>query len=180
MASSTRRAGKYPQTEPSACPPPPPPGLTRTTHHCYTLLYISPLLRVDTNGRLSVANGRVEVRALLPPPTFRVWPSSFVISDKNRRDTGECWPLTTEIDLYEVAGGFSGNNQVNTGLGLNYMCASYHWGNQCFVDLGASFTGCLTPAQLNYSTSFRAYIYGRGDTARESTNLQLPPPPPRA
>jgi hypothetical protein len=79
---------------------------------------------VDTNGRLSVRDGKVEVRALLPPPTFRVWPASFLISEKNNRDTGECWPTTTEIDLYEVAGGFNGQPQFDTGLGLNQVSAA--------------------------------------------------------
>jgi hypothetical protein len=78
---------------------------------------------VDTNGRLSVRDGKVEVRALLPPPTFRVWPASFLISEKNNRDTGQCWPTTTEIDLYEVAGGFNGQPQFDSGLGLNQVSA---------------------------------------------------------
>ena len=79
---------------------------------------------VDTNGRLSVRDGKVEVRALLPPPTFRVWPASFLISEKNNRDTGQCWPTTTEIDLYEVAGGFNGQPQFDSGLGLNQVSAA--------------------------------------------------------
>ena len=112
---------------------------------------------VDTNGRLSVRDGKVEVRALLPPPTFRVWPASFLISEKNNRDTGECWPTTTEIDLYEVAGGFNGQPQFDSGLGLNAMCASYHWGTECFVDLGATKTGCKTAEELDYAGSFHTY-----------------------
>ena len=110
---------------------------------------------VDTNGKLTVTNGRVDVRALLPPPTFRVWPSSFLISEKNNRDTGLCWPLATEIDLYEVAGGFAG--AANTQLGLNNLCASYHWGNQCFIDLGAANDGCFNAQQLDYADAFHTY-----------------------
>ena len=101
---------------------------------------------VDTNQKLSVANGLFEIRAKLPPPLFRTWPSSFLISNTSMRDTGTCWPLATEIDLYEVAGGFGGD--AVTGLGRNAMCASFHYGRECFVDLGASLTGCLSPAQL--------------------------------
>ena len=111
---------------------------------------------VDTNSKLSVRDGRVEVRALLPPPTFRVWPSSFLISDKNNRDTGLCWPLSTEIDLYEVAGGFSGSGQLDTGLGTNALCGSYHWGTQCFADLGFDKTGCVA-SELDYAASFHVY-----------------------
>jgi beta-glucanase (GH16 family) len=92
---------------------------------------------VDTNQKLSVANGLFEIRAKLPPPLFRTWPSSFLIANTSMRDTGTCWPLATEIDLYAV-----------TGLGRNAMCASFHYGRECFVDLGASLTGCLSPAQL--------------------------------
>ena len=112
---------------------------------------------VDTLGKLSVRDGKVEVNAKLPPPTFRIWPSSFLISEENNRDTGKCWPVATEIDLYEVAGGFNGQPQLDTGLGLNQLCASYHWGTQCFVDLGASKTGCKTERELDYSESFHTY-----------------------
>lgn len=52
--------------------------------------------KVDTVGKFSVRNGRIEMNAKLPPPTFRVWPAGWSISDKNNRDQGKCWPLATE------------------------------------------------------------------------------------
>jgi len=107
---------------------------------------------VDTVGKLSVRDGIVEIRAALPPPSFRMWPSGFLISDQNKHDTGLCWPLATEIDMYEVAGGFDGGG----GLGSNAMCASYHWGTQCFNDLGSSQTGCLPQPPLD-TTAFHTY-----------------------
>jgi hypothetical protein len=112
---------------------------------------------IDTQGKLSVRGGRVEVRARLPPPTFRVWPASFLISELNDHDTGVCWPLTAEIDLYEVAGGFDNNLQANTGLGLNALCASSHYGSRCFVDEGASFTGCKSQFELDPAAAFHTY-----------------------
>lgn len=57
---------------------------------------------VDTLDKLSVRNGRLEVSAKLPPPAFRNWPAAWMISETNRRDTGQCWPLASEIDLYEA------------------------------------------------------------------------------
>lgn len=68
--------------------------------------------------------------------------------------TAPTGPLTTEIDLYEVAGGFGG---PPGGLGANALCSSYHWGETCFNDLGRYNTGCLTPAQLDYSERFHTY-----------------------
>lgn len=73
--------------------------------------------KVDTQNKFSVRNGRIEINAKLPPPTFKVWPAGWSISEKNNRDTGTCWPLSTEIDLYEVAGGYDGGG----GLGANAM-----------------------------------------------------------
>ena len=43
-----------------------------------------------------------------------------------------CWPLSTEIDLYEVAGGYFTPGP----LGGNALCSSYHWGMQCIDNLG--------------------------------------------
>ena len=48
---------------------------------------------VDTVGKVAVRNGRVEIRAKLPPPTLRIWPAGWTISDKNQRDKG---PLCCE------------------------------------------------------------------------------------
>ena len=95
----------------------------------------------------------------LPPPAHplppsQIWPAGWAISTENMRDKGKCWPLTTEIDLYEVAGGFQG---APGGLGANANCASYHWGTSCFNDLGRFNTGCLTPAQLDSSGAFHTY-----------------------
>ena len=120
---------------------------------------------VDTQDKLSVRNGRVEVNARLPPPTFRVWPSSFLLSELNVKDTKKCWPLATEIDLYEVAGGFDNDLQANTGLGLNALCASYHYGPACFVDAGATHTGCLSPRELDPAAAFHTYAAEWNDTS---------------
>ena len=51
----------------------------------------------DTNGKLAVRNGLVEIRAKLPEPLFRNWPSSFLISQENNLDQGKCWPIAPEI-----------------------------------------------------------------------------------
>ena len=60
---------------------------------------------VDTVGKVAVRNGRVEIRAKLPPPTLRIWPAGWTISDKNQRDKGPlCWPLSTEIELVRNQG----------------------------------------------------------------------------
>jgi len=59
------------------------------------------------------------------------------------------------LQLYEVAGGFGGDE--NTGLGKNAMCASAHYGTQCFVDLGSRNTGCLSPEQLCPHCDFHTY-----------------------
>ena len=53
---------------------------------------------VDTVGKRSVRNGRIEMNAKLPLPTFRVWPAGWAISTASNRDMGKCWPLSTEID----------------------------------------------------------------------------------
>ena len=119
----------------------------------------------DTNGKLAVRNGLVEIRAKLPEPLFRMWPSSFLLSQENNLDQGKCWPLSTEIDLYEVAGGFGGD--ANTGLGSNAMCSSYHWGNQCFVDLGAKNTGCLSSVELCPHCDYHTYASAWDDTKIE-------------
>lgn len=37
------------------------------------------------------------------------------------------------------------------------MCASYHWGRECFNDLGRFNTGCLQTSQLDYAGSFHTY-----------------------
>lgn len=110
---------------------------------------------VDTIGKLQLPakGGIVELRAKLPPPSFRAWPSSFLIADSNKLDTGVCWPLSTEIDMYEVAGGFGSDT---SGLGSNAMCSSYHWGTSCFQDEGATLTGCVSEAELD-TTQFHIY-----------------------
>jgi beta-glucanase (GH16 family) len=113
---------------------------------------------VDTLDRVTVVNGLVEVRARLPQPRFRVWPSAFLNSQRNRRDQGLCWPIANEIDMYEVAGGFGGNS----------MCGSYHWGYECRRDLGATRFGCL-PGSDTYSNDFHVYAVewdGNGITWR--------------
>ena len=49
--------------------------------------------------------------------------------------------------MFEVAGGFLDNA----------ACGSYHWGLQCFVDLGIARTGCLSHAALPYDEGFHTY-----------------------
>jgi hypothetical protein len=110
---------------------------------------------VDTLDRVSVQFGTIEIRAKLPPPTFRVWPAGFALSTLNRRDEagGVCWPIATEADLYEVAGGFDAFG----GLGQNALCASYHWGYTCRDDLGVARTGCLPSWRLDPAADFHVY-----------------------
>jgi beta-glucanase (GH16 family) len=77
------------------------------------------------------ADGLLEVRAQLPAPVHRVWPAAWIIDKRNDRDTGLCWPLSIEYDVYESTGG----------LGAADVCASVHWGLECNVDRGNQF-GC--------------------------------------
>ena len=58
------------------------------------------------------------------------------------------------LSVYEVAGGFL---FTGTGISGNAMCASYHWGRECFNDLGRFNTGCLQSSQLDYAGSFHTY-----------------------
>ena len=76
---------------------------------------------VDTLDKLSLRNGRIELSARLPAPAFRNWPAAWAISERNRRDTGElCWPLSTEVDVYEAAAGAP----AASGLQDNAVCGS--------------------------------------------------------
>ena len=127
-------------------------GGVNPTNQTREYLYTSGF--VDTVGKVAVRNGRVEIRAKLPPPTLRIWPAGWTISTQNQRDKGTlCWPLSTEIDLYEVAGGFFAPGP----LGGNAMCSSYHWGTQCFDDLGRYQTGCLSMTALPSSSALPWY-----------------------
>lgn len=91
---------------------------------------------VDTHGKFSVKDGLVEVSSRLPPAVERIWPAAWVIDAANNRDglTGEplCWPLATELDIYEMTGGF----------GDSACCASVHHGTTCDVDRGTRY-GCV-------------------------------------
>jgi hypothetical protein len=76
---------------------------------------------VDTLDKLSLRNGRIELSARLPAPAFRNWPAAWAISERNRRDTGGlCWPLSTEVDVYEAAAGAP----AASGLQDNAVCGS--------------------------------------------------------
>jgi beta-glucanase (GH16 family) len=101
----------------------------------------------------AVTDGLAQVRLMLPPPTMRVWPAAWLLSSQSHYDQHLCWPMAPEIDILEVAGGFTG---APGGLGSNAMCASYHWGTQCWVDLGGALTGCLVSSS-DFSSSFRTY-----------------------
>ena len=101
---------------------------------------------VDTHGKLAVADGMVEVSSRFPPAVERIWPAAWVIAAANNRDglTGPstCWPLTTELDIYESTGG----------LGRADACASVHHGVACNVDLGNAY-GCVPhPADGSFHT----------------------------
>lgn len=108
---------------------------------------------MDTLGKLSLVNGRMEISARLPPPTFRSWPAGWLISEANRRDAGLCWPLAPEIDCYEAAAGAG----PGSGLDGAAVCGSYHWGDRCFVDAGQARTGCLSHGELRYDEGFHTY-----------------------
>jgi hypothetical protein len=84
----------------------------------------------DTQGKLAVRDGLIEVRSSLPRPFARLWPAAWAISSRNLRDTGDlCWPLSEEIDIYEMTGG------LPSASGGSDVCGSLHWGTQCNVDL---------------------------------------------
>jgi hypothetical protein len=109
---------------------------------------------VDTQDTgVAARDGLVEVRARLPPASFKIWPAAWLLSARSRRDQGVCWPLASELDIYEVAGGFDARG----GLGANALCASAHYGDRCFVDLGAGKTGCVPAARLAYSEGWHTY-----------------------
>ena len=90
-----------------------------------------------------------QVRARLPYPSFRDWPATWLLDVRNRRDQGLCWPVASEIDVYEAAAGY-GNNSI---------CGSYHWSGdgRCYVDDGRFRTGCATYSQIPYDTAFHTY-----------------------
>ena len=86
---------------------------------------------VDTHFKFATpGNGMVEIRAALPPAWVRrIWPAAWLLDFDNKRDTGFCWPLSTEADIYEMTGG----------LGTSPICGSVHWGYECNVDKGDAF-----------------------------------------
>jgi beta-glucanase (GH16 family) len=47
---------------------------------------------IDTQGKFAIRDGLMEVRSKLPPPVNKIWPAAWLISERNLRDTGACWP----------------------------------------------------------------------------------------
>jgi beta-glucanase (GH16 family) len=90
---------------------------------------------IDSQGKFAVKDGMMEVRSQLPPPVNKIWPAAWVISDKNLRDTGLCWPISNEIDVYEMTGG----------LGNSDVCGSQHYGFNCNEDLGFNYRCTARP-----------------------------------
>lgn len=119
---------------------------------------------VDSFGKLTLpTSGLIEVHSKLPPPVYRIWPAAWVIDQKNARDTGLCWPLSIEADIYEMTGG----------LGNADICGSQHWGTVCNVDRGDQF-GCRPRAT---DDGFHTYVvHARSVDCATFPQPQIPTP----
>ena len=101
--------------------------------------------KVDTVGKFSVRNGRIEMNAKLPPPTFRVWPAGWSISDKNNRDQGKCWPLATESASVCVEG------SQPRATGTHPHAPHHPLQSTCTRSPAASFTRARASAETHYA-----------------------------
>jgi beta-glucanase (GH16 family) len=109
---------------------------------------------IDSQGKFAVANGMIEVRSQLPPPVNKIWPAAWVISEKNQRDTGLCWPIGNEIDIYEMTGG----------LGNSDICGSQHWGVNCNQDLGNNYRCTSRPDDVFHTYATRWGFNSKGES----------------
>ena len=109
---------------------------------------------IDSQGKFAVANGMIEVRSQLPPPVNKIWPAAWVISEKNQRDTGLCWPIGNEIDIYEMTGG----------LGNSDICGSQHWGVNCNQDLGNNYRCTSRPDDGFHTYATRWGFNSKGES----------------
>jgi len=83
--------------------------------------------RMKTEGKQAFRYGRVDIRALLPQGQG-IWPALWMLGN-NISAVG--WPACGEIDIMEMVGGATTDNQVHGTL---------HWDNNGHVYTGDSYT----------------------------------------
>lgn len=83
--------------------------------------------RMKTQGKKSFKYGRVDIRALLPKGQG-IWPALWMLGE-NITSVG--WPASGEIDIMEMIGGSSRENQVH---------GTVHWDLNGHVQAGGSYT----------------------------------------